>query len=688
MRNSIFTGFLLFVFLNTYSQKFQLKDFAIPLSALVQTQEHIWVNSGFSTVSPIQNTVTGVRDFISPPFAARDFSFKLNFVVNNHLVPDAGSFGKNDCGLLYSGGTWQPDRITRNGTYNYITDEGLISIYVTTELIPLYGNAGFVLKCKIKNRNAKIITVQITPDINPGKPDFYPLNNWLFSPPKGKVEAHKIDSGTWQNETVKISLFKDTDQLVINPGEEKICWYAFMISPRNQQVEKRIDYTLLEENTKKAWELRLDKYLKNIPVISSNIDGLKEYYNRSLISGMVCFWENPAFKLNPHLATSGMDGGAMCSYLWDWGGYIQHIMPLMLGKEIKERVMAFKDIDLTKSYAYSPDGTGVGVKYSYSVYSFASLVWNVFLTTGADKDLFEEVKRLVLMDEKQRKPGELLIDYGVQHNLLEMRGAGWEHYVASPNAERAWNLEHLSDMAAMLGVNQNEQKQWRLLSDSIKIAIKKELWDNEASWFRTLYPDGHIEICYSIQGFDALNALGDKTLVKNALTHIPNFLGNNGVSSIAFTDKVHFEELDTDWSGGGAYSGDGPDLVLFLYNYNHPDIAWDVFKRFLWMGKHLAYFPQEVYYNRPQVPSHKRANVISGLAGAQTILFGMIGLSYEADGNVYISPQPPQSSEININDLRIKEKSIDIGLNNGKMTVSMDKKVIYSGKIKKMKILD
>jgi len=203
-----------------------------------------------------------------------------------------------------------------------------------------------------------------------------------------------------------------------------------------------------------------------------------------------------------------------------------------------------------------------------------------------------------------------------------------------------------------------------------------------------LYPDGHIEICYSIQGFDALNVLGDKTLVKNALKHIPNFLGNNGVSSIAFTDKVHFEELDTDWSGGGAYSGDGPDLVLFLYNYNHPDIAWDLFKRFLWMGKHLAYFPQEVYYNRPQAPSHKRANVISGLAGAQTILFGMIGLSYEADGKVYISPQPPQSSEININDLRIKDKSIDIGLNNGKMTVSMDKKVIYSGKIKKMKILD
>jgi hypothetical protein len=189
----------------------------------------------------------------------------------------------------------------------------------------------------------------------------------------------------------------------------------------------------------------------------------------------------------------------------------------------------------------------------------------------------------------------------------------------------------------MLGQNQYERMQWRLLADSIKMTIKKELWDADSAWFRTLYPDGHSEFCYSIQGFDALNALGDKTLIKDALRHIPDFLGNNGITSIAYTDKVHFEELDTDWSGGGAYTGDGPQLALFLYNFNYPDFAWDVLKRFLWMGKHMAYYPQEVYYNRPQGPAHKRANIISGMAGAQTILFGMIGLKYETDGSVFTS---------------------------------------------------
>jgi hypothetical protein len=73
MKNRILTALLAFAFFNAYSQKFQLTDFSIPLSALVQPEEHIWVNSGFSTVSPKKNTVTGVRGFISPPFAATDF---------------------------------------------------------------------------------------------------------------------------------------------------------------------------------------------------------------------------------------------------------------------------------------------------------------------------------------------------------------------------------------------------------------------------------------------------------------------------------------------------------------------------------------------------------------------------------------------------------------------------------------
>ena len=38
----------------------------------------------------------------------------------------------------------------------------------------------------------------------------------------------------------------------------------------------------------------------------------------------------------------------------------------------------------------------------------------------------------VLENEKLQSKQNGLIDYGVQNNLLEMRSAGWEHFVVSP----------------------------------------------------------------------------------------------------------------------------------------------------------------------------------------------------------------------------------------------------------------
>jgi hypothetical protein len=72
---------------------------------------------------------------------------------------------------------------------------------------------------------------------------------------------------------------------------------------------------------------------------------------------------------------------------------------------------------------------------------------------GIQKSQFEEARRLVLENEKLASKTTLLIDYGVQYNLLEMCGAGWEHYVASPNTERVWCRERLADRVRKQAIN-------------------------------------------------------------------------------------------------------------------------------------------------------------------------------------------------------------------------------------------
>jgi len=671
-------------------QKYSLQDFALNLNSCLSPPNHLWVMSGWSAVNPVTGTVTGAGDCIGPPLAGRDFRLSVTIEANGHTIKDVGSVGKGDVGLLYSGGTWQPDRIIRYGTYHFFVDNKLLSFSLKSELIPLYGKTGFLLKMTLKNRTGKIMKIKFLPEISPGKPSVTPLDNWNFGqPPKGE-EAKPDGANHWSNETACIDLIQDYVDKEIPADESCVTYLAVVFTEKDRKMSVPASLKEWEAESENAWNDRLKWALKSIPVVESTISGLDDYYKRSVVSGLVCIWENPAFVVNPFVSTLGIDGGGICSYLWDFGGYTPQMTSLMLGDKVISNARAMTAIDLTKYYAYTLDGSGIGVPYSYSTFSYVNLVWNIWRQIGESKELFNEAVKLVLGNEKTQPEQNGLIDYGVQNNLLEMRSAGYEHFVVSPNAERAWCFDRLADMGERSGLVRDSIIQWRKKAEEIRTAVRITLWDPEKKWFKCIYPDGHEEFIYSIQVYDALRAgLCTREMEDALISHLREgaFLFPYGISSVSAEDSIHYEVNDPDWSGGGAYTGEGPVLAQTMYELGRPGLALNILQRFFWMGSHLPYYPQEQFADRPAVPANKLANEISGLTGAQAILYGMAGFDPRIDGSLWINPQIPENSDIKITGYGWKQNKIDISLINNTFTILLNGKLIYSGKQKQIRIM-
>ncbi|MEI6035167.1 MAG: hypothetical protein WCS65_12930 [Verrucomicrobiae bacterium] len=654
------------------------EDFAIDLASLTTHPDHLWVGSGSATAHPVPGTVMAVRGFFSPPYAAPDLLLDVTLAADGHMVHDWGAGGGGDVGLLYAGGRWMPHAIERIGTYHHRKDGHIRSLYLRARLVPLVSRAGFLLMVEIENRSPSPCSIAIHPELKPGRPRLIPLSDWAYPKPSpGREEALPCGPGCWQNSEVTLRMACENLRFQLAPGATNR--FSCTVVAGGDAPMAAADE--LEAESLRTWQNRLDTYLAAMPKLTGTNPDLEAYYRRSLISGLVCFWETPGFVMQPHIATSGLDGGALCSYLWDLGGYAPQTLALMLGDKAVAIAQEFARMDLTRYYAMAPDGHPVGVAYAYSVWSFVQMVWAICVQHGLREDLFVEARRLVLALEL-RADERCLVDFGGHDALLEMRGTGWEHVVASPNAERAHCLRRLADLADFSGGPADLSADWRKRADAIEQAIRDHLWDKQAGWFRCLHPGGHSELVFSIQAFDALRAGACSPDMKtDLLRHLveDGFLGRYGLSSVAKADTLHYELNDPDWSGGGAYSGEGPQLALTLYEAGEPALAWDLLRRNFWMGRHYPYFPQESYADRPQSPPQKRANIISGLTAAEAILFGLFGLQPGLDGSLSIHPHPPEGETITLTGLGYRGHTLDVTLNKGLLAVAVDGSAIYEG---------
>jgi Mannosylglycerate hydrolase MGH1-like glycoside hydrolase domain len=653
---------------------YSLHDFSFDLRRHM-APDNVWLTSGWTSVQATAGTVCGVGGCFAPPYAAPDSSLTVTLEVDGRQLSDGvrpgiAGFG---LGLLTAGGTWRPDRVERRGTFHQYDGGRLVSLAVESRLTPLYGAGGYILEIVVENRADRDAEISLQPRLVPGRPGRVPLADWGWMQPQPddtagvEITLHhdhlhrRVPAGARTAFTLTVEL----GETAAGPADTLETAGAGSVA-RAQQATGR-------------WERRLAAALEAVPRLETDIPGLAAYWRRSIASGLVCLWDNPAFVTNPFVATSGVDGGALCAYVWDTGGYAPHLLTLMLSDTATDLLEAMLTADLAKHYAIAPDGAGLGVAYAYSGWSLVNLASAVASHRGLTPHLAERLHDAVAaLDARFPAAGELR-DYGTQQNLLEMRGAGWEHVVASPNAERAASLDALATLAETTGAALPVDA-LRATAHKIRAAVAEELWDADAKWFRSRYPDGHTELAYSVQAFDALRA-GACTpqMAADLVARIREgaFLGAYGVSSVSAEDERHYELGDTDWSGGGAYTGEAPLLALTLWERGEAELAWTVLSRLLWMGTHYPYFPQEHYSDRPAAPpTGRRANIVAGLAGAEAILVGLAGVRPQPDGRLVIAP-PPAPGHVTLRGLRFRGRSVDVECRPDGFTVTVDGEPVH-----------
>jgi hypothetical protein len=660
----------------------RLDDFAFDLNACLAPPAHLWVKSGRCTVSPLERSVAGVKGFHAPPFAARDLELRFAFTADSHVIVDNGDVYAGTTGLPFAGGIWRPDRIIRRGTFHRVIGGRLISFAVESCLVPLAGRAGFLVSLTVRNRSERRVRLEIQPCLQPGCPDLAPLAsyNWDWPPPGHPAAPAGADE--WRNERVRLRLVADASgALELEHGAEAVRRFAVFADRPADAPGARPDLAALEHEAEEDWRWRLDRADARLPALRSDIPDLEAYWRGSLTSGLVCLWDHPKFVVRPFPATLGIEGAGLVCYLWDIGGFVPHVMSMLLQENMRALIKVLIAIDITKHYALTPGGIGAGVGYSFSGYALVNLYYRHVCQNQTDLDLFPEVAQAFLAADARYARSGALLDYGTQDNLLETSTTGYEHVVPSPNAERAWCYDRLADLAESQGLPGTAG--WRETARAIRAEIRERLWDEDAGWFACLHPDGRREMVQSVQCFNLLNFdICDDRMAERMLARLrPGaFLGAYGVSSMSREDERRYEVNDPDWSGAGAYVGTPPALARILWRRGRAGLAWEVLRRVLWLGRHFPYYPQEHFCDRPQAPHWKRGNEIAGFAGCEAIIAGMAGLEPRLDGSLWVHPQVPAGGGFELLGYPFRGRRVDLRVAPARCEVAVDGRVVFSGR--------
>lgn len=635
--------------------------FAISGDDSILEEVDFGIVNGRITTNVLYSKVLSFRTLFAPPFVSSDFNL------------DGRIFGEPIMTRAYE---WRPTEVRRSG---YVR-----GVEVTSTMTLVQGMRALMLEIQLCNTNDATLDVPVQFEVRGGL-DY--ATSWKFIRPDGRKACRNVVDGDLlirKNDTGAVVLGLSNLQweeyssflrtsVSVGAGLTKSVWLVVGIGEEEaasnevRQLLANAEEEIARSNQRQREEFT--RIFQQIPRFSASDERLEKFYYRSALHLFLNRWTVDEFVLNPFYSTGSINGGCICSYLWDYSEGAE-IFPLADPAASREHIKSFLKINLTRHFSFNPmDGAGWGPWYYINQEKIVSLISNYVLLTGDNGFLHEEVagKRIVdwviyhaLFGDELNEQANL-IDYGSGNHHLELRREyRYDHFMPDLNARRYGTYLTADVLVHIAG---GESVDLISRAKKLKELVRREFWDENEQWWSFKDPTGRSEFRYTMQMFKVIGSgvLDEEEELMIGRLNEEEFLSEYGFHSISKKDPA-YDQVDIDNGGGGACCCFPPQIAERLYKAGYAVEAEDILSRILWWGERLPYWSDSLVANaidyRKDTPLQ---NAVGAVAGAQAIIFGMFGIKIAPDGKITIKPTPPAfSPSISLRGLRLRGQLIDI----------------------------
>ena len=607
-------------------------------------------------------SLTGIHRLQFPPIELANYSFFLNFyehdadVLIQDNVPDLweewirfGS-GTDPLGANFRSGFatipvtqdeyWEPNRYVRQGTFHKEYSRKTVSFGIKTETVASAKADEVILRMVLTNREPEPLKLSLIPNQQVLAKDNAAASSRLspFVLAAGDYQVSlsssisDVDSRGWYVE-VPAKGSREV-YIAIKMGRKDVATAA-----TDGAVAARFDGAI------KDTRQRLSFASSRLPELRSDNRRLEDFYRRCIATMLECRWERENFIINPFWSV----GSWVFTITWD-NSFASDAISIMDPASMKRTILVAMKEGKLKSTYISWQGGGDGIFYIQEPFALKTMIDAYLRQTGdvafldeqvAGKSVMEWMKSWGdLLHAKYRSPFTGLMDMGRKNEeLIEMRTDGYSGVVPVVNG-LAVDLYRWLDGWCTLR-NDGDASKFRGYANDLNDRMHAKLWNRSTRWFDNIYPDGRREPLYSNHLFDLLgtNAITDEERM-GIISHLNDqeFLGPYSVYSISRQDKVRWDLIDSDWGGGGSFTGVPLRLARNLYGMGQGPLAWTILSRFSRYADYFPYLGQNLRANEPLQDESSMPIQISSGAGVEAVMFGLFGIKPNIDGTMSVNP--------------------------------------------------